>query len=327
MAGAALKSGAVDSIYPVAKEGRVAVLKTLAYFDVFRYPLTLQEIKQFMGFCCSENELREWVKELEKRQLLFACGEYYSLQNDPALCKRRKEGNERAASLIRKAEKIGRFLYRFPFVSAIGISGSLSKNFADEKADIDFFIITRPNRLWIARTFMHLFKKLTFLSGRQHYYCMNYYIDELALSLDDKNIFAAVEIKTLLPVCGEEVMKAFFRNNKWADAHLPACGYRTQSKRDVKRLWIKQSIQWILNNKAGNVLEKFLMRVTQKRWNKKEERGKLNQKGITMGLISGKHFARSNPGSLQEKVLSAYRHRVDELLKLHAGTIPLLLPL
>jgi hypothetical protein len=32
-----------------------------------------------------------------------------------------------------------------------------------------------------------------------------------------------------------------------------------------------------------------------------------------MGLITGKHFARSNPGDFQEKVLEKYEKRVREI--------------
>ncbi|MFN8290116.1 MAG: hypothetical protein U0U70_07665 [Chitinophagaceae bacterium] len=327
MTEAVLNKTGVNRYYFPGKAGREAVLKTLAYFDVFRYPLTAEEIRQFLGFCCKENELQVWLKELERQNLLFFIDGYYLLHRDPSLCERRKKGNEQAARLLEKAERIGRFLYRFPFVSAVGISGSLSKNFADEDADIDFFIITRPNRLWIARTLMHLYKKLTFLTGKQHYYCMNYYIDETALQLDDKNIFAAVEIKTLLPVCGKEIMESFFSHNEWASNYLPACHYRQPSAADPKRTWLKNLLQGLLANRAGDRLEKFFMQLTQRRWNRKEEKGKLNIKGITMGLISGKHFARSNPGSLQENVLNNYKQRVMELIRMHSNSVRVLLPL
>jgi hypothetical protein len=87
----------------------------------------------------------------------------------------------------------------------------LSKNFADERADIDYFVVTKANRLWIARTLMHLFKKLTFLVGKQHYFCMNYFVDEEALTIQEKNLFTAVEVATLIPVCGNGSMESFLR--------------------------------------------------------------------------------------------------------------------
>ena len=87
-------------------------------------------------------------------------------------------------------------LFQFPFVRGVFISGSLSKRCAAEKEDVDYFIVTSANRLWIARTIMHLYKKLTYLRGRQDRYCMNYFIDEEALEIKEKNIFTAVEMIT-----------------------------------------------------------------------------------------------------------------------------------
>ncbi len=242
--------------------------------------------------------------------MVFQKGEFFLLRNDPGLCTRRVAGNRQADVLLHKAKRIGRFLNRFPFVRAVGISGSLSKGYADKNADIDFFIITAPNRLWIARTFMHLFKKLTFLAGKQHYYCMNYYIDETALSLEEQNIFTAIEIKTLLPVSGASVMNLFFRQNTWANNFLPACAFRQQEQPEPQRTYFKNGMEWLLGNKMGQQLDNFLMRITRNRWNKKEERGKKNIKGFEMGLISGKHFARSDPGRFQEQVLQSYQQRI-----------------
>lgn len=293
--------------------GKEAVIKTLAYFDIFQYPLTAEEVRQFSDRTIDENVLRQWLKQLLEEEKIFFFNGFYSLQNNPLLAHRRKQGNQQAEKLLIKAVKISRFLYQFPFVRAIGISGSLSKNYADEKADIDFFIITKANRLWIARTLMHGYKKLTFLRGKQHYHCMNYYIDEKALLLEDQNIFTAIEIKTLLPVCGEKTMQLFFETNKWASEQLPACNYRLQEGKDPEVSWFKRVVEWILNGKIWNRPDNILFLITQNRWRRKEEKGKRNNKGQTMGLITGKHFARSNPGGFQEKVLALYEQKLSGL--------------
>jgi predicted nucleotidyltransferase len=114
-----------------------------------------------------------------------------------------------------KAKGVGRLLIKFPFVRGVGISGSLSKNFADDKSDIDLFIITEKDRLWIARTLMHCFKKLTFLANRQHHYCMNYYVDEQQLQIAEKNIYTAIEVDTLIPLEGDVVFEQFYTANTW----------------------------------------------------------------------------------------------------------------
>jgi hypothetical protein len=294
-------------------EGRESILKTLAYFDIFHYPLTKEEILQFLGKKTTPALFGEWLHLLLNDKAIFLHHDFYSLQDNPLLAHRRRQGNARAEKLIPKAMAIGRFLSRFPYVNAVGISGSLSKNYADEKSDIDFFIVTKANRLWIARTFMHLFKKLTFLTGRQHLYCMNYYVDEKALLLQEKNIFTAIELKTLLPVSGDPAMQQLFHTNQWADIWLPCCDYRTQPSPHRNNTWLKKSIEWMFDNRMGQQLNHFLFRATTRRWNKKEQKGKRNKKGLIMGLETDLHFARSNPGAFQEKVLEMYQQKLGEL--------------
>jgi hypothetical protein len=302
------KRGAV-----AAEKTESCILKTLAYFSVFDYPLTKDELKRFLHPAAEITSLEDALADLVAEKAIFKMDELYLLQDDMALVKRRRERNIRAEQLMPKAMKIGRFLCRFPYVRGIGISGSLSKMYAHEKADFDFFIITKANRLWIARTIMHLFKKFTFLTGKQHFYCMNYYLDEKALKLRDQNIYTAVEAITLLPVSGE-ALHDFFVANNWVSewfAEYPLT-ITTQQRRGG-RSWIKRIIEWTLNNKAGNRLDDYLMKVTTRRWKKKEELKKLNYEGKEMSLVTGKHFGWSNPDSFQEKIVGLYNKKITEM--------------
>lgn len=292
--------------------GQHSILRTLAYFDIFHYPLTCDEIREFLGEKFPEPVFLECLRQLLEDGKIFFFNNVYSLQDNPLLQHKRQQGNQRAERLLVKAKRTGRFLYQFPFVSAVAISGSLSKNYADEKADFDFFIITRSGRMWVARTIMHLYKKLTFLTGRQHHYCMNYYIDEEALHIGDQNIFTAIEMKTLLPVAGENIVNQFFEINRdWTERFLPAGKFRKMEIKDPDHSVLKKVLQKLTGFTA---LDNFLHRLTERRWNRKEKKGKKNQKGITMGLHCGKHFARANPGNFQEKLLMRYSEKLKNLL-------------
>ena len=292
----------------------LSILRILAYFDIFQYPLTADEIRQFAGRGISEARMEQSLQQLLLSETIFTKNDFFSLHNNPLLAIKRKEGNRRAEKLLPKAITIGRFLYRFPFVRAVGISGSLSKNFADEKADIDFFIITKANRLWIARTIMHLFKKLTFLTGHQHYFCMNYFIDEEALLIEEQNIFTATEIATLIPVRGDTVFDSFFAANNWSNRFMavPGCSHKKPPSYRYFAV-TKKAIESIFDNKAGNRLDDWLQKITTRRWNQKDLKGERNKNGLSMKLITGKHFSRSNPGAFQEKVVSLYEKKLAEL--------------
>ena len=79
------------------------------------------------------------------------------------------------AKVLVKAKAKARFISKFPFVAAVGVSGSLSKGYYDSDSDIDFFIITQHNRLWICRTLLMVYKKIFLLNSRK-YFCPNYFI-------------------------------------------------------------------------------------------------------------------------------------------------------
>jgi len=289
------------------------VLKILAYFSVFDYPLKKEEIKKFLDPSAEITSFDDALRHLETERYIFKIDDFYLLQDDENLVKRRCDGNFRAEQLLPKAIKIGRFLSKFPYVRGIGISGGLSKMYAHENADFDFFIITKTDRLWIARTFMHLYKKLTFLAGKQHYHCMNYYLDEKALKLKDQNIYTAVEAITLLPVSGKGIHD-FFAANSWVSEWFADYSSVTNDRSIPKgSSWFKKIIEWLLNNKMGNRIDNYLMKVTTRRWKKKEEQKKLNYEGKEMSLVTGKHFAWSNPDSFQEKIVGLYNKKVNEI--------------
>jgi hypothetical protein len=195
----------------------------------------------------------------------------------------------------------------------VGVSGSLSKNYADIKEDIDYFIITKENRLWIARTFLHLFKKFTFLLGRQHFYCMNYFIDEKALQIKEQNVYSATEVVTLLPVAGMDMMNHFFKINDWVEEWLPVHIARHKINPSNKTFIVKNILEGFFNKRFGDRLDDFLFRWTTRRWQKKEQRGLRNLKGRIMNLVTDKHFSKSDPGAFQEKIVKMYEAKVDVL--------------
>ena len=67
------------------------------------------------------------------------------------------------------------------------------------------------------------------------------------------------------------------------------------------------------NKKTGDRLDDWLMKITTRRWKKKQQNKAHNHEGKEMALITGKHFARSNPGSFQEKLLAVYDEKINEM--------------
>ena len=69
---------------------------------------------------------------------------------------------------------------------------------------------------------MHFLKKLSYIAGKQNWFCMNYFVDEMGMEIQEKNIFTAMEITTLLPMQGTNHFKNFIAANTWIYNYFPA---------------------------------------------------------------------------------------------------------
>jgi hypothetical protein len=161
---------------------------------------------------------------------------------------------------------------------------------------------------------MHLFKKLTFLTGREHWFCMNYYIDEQALEIREKNIFTAVEIMTVLPLKGNGVFKDFFIANKWTKTFFPVYQPRVNATEVTRKGILKSIAEKIFDNNIGDWLNERLMRITVRRWKKKAEHHQRSYSGELMGLDGDRHYAKPDPANLQKKILFRYEKETEALM-------------
>ena len=301
-------------------DNKAAILSTLTYFDLFQYPLTEREVYFFLPRHTPPASFEHALGELLSEGLVFACEGFYALRNDPGLVHRRKTGNALAARMLRTAERITALLSHFPYVRGVGVSGSLSKQYADEGSDIDLFIITSRDRLWIARTLLHLLKKCTFLIRREDWFCMNYFVDEAALEIPEKNLYTAIEIVTLLPMRGSDSFAEFRKANAWTDRYLPNSHGRVVFSRENKPSIGRRLLEKLLDNGFGDRLDHWLMTITARRWRQKTEEGRRNNRGIVLSMDATRHSARPDPKGFQWNLLETYERRCEGVLRKYAET-------
>lgn len=282
-----------------------SILKVLAYFNVFNYPVTYEEIKFFLDQPFKEPVLQNELQSLAAAGAVFRMNGFYALTPDYTAVERRLEGNRNAVKKLKFATKLARFLFRFPYIKGVAVSGSLSKNFAYKGSDIDFFIITAPNRLWVARTFFLLFFYAVKCIGLNTWFCLNYYIDTTATEIPEKNIYTAIEIATLMPKQGNAVFADFYKNNQWVYNYLPNYKPVTEGVAERKSGMIKRFFEWMLNNKTGDALDSFLCRFYRARWRKMFDKKMFAKNGFQFGsYIAGNHVCKPMPHYFQNKVLT-----------------------
>lgn len=249
------------------------------------------------------------LEQLINKKIIFKLGDFYSLEDVPTQENRRKEGNKRAEEFLKIGQKKSKFISKFPYVRGVFISGSLSKNYIDQDGDIDYFIITKPNRLWIARTCLVLYKKVFLLNSRK-YFCVNYFIDEDNLEIPEKNLFTATEIVTILPMVGEKLYSKFMNENKWVFDFFPNA--KIKEEKNITKPKNKGVWELVLNTKLGDFIDSYFMKLTLKRWQKKFKQ--FTPEEFNLVLKTNKRTSKHHPSNFQEKVLTNYALKLNEVL-------------
>lgn len=287
-------------------------LEPLFYYDIFSYPLTISEIYEFSCYKTIDrtpmNRLEEILDELVQKGYLYKLEQFYALTNALEWVQARKENNKRALKYLKRAHKMTRLMTCFPYVRGVFVSGSLSKNVMPLDGDIDYFIVTKPQRLWITRTFLVLFKKIFLFNSKKHF-CVNYFVDEDLLEIEEKNRFTATEIATVLPIYGNQIYQDFWAANQWLKNYYPNVAPRNlEQMLPEKQGWIQFFVEKILNTKLGDWLDAFFMKRTLKRWNVKFEG--MAAEDFKIALKSRRNVSKHHPRLFQQKVIQAFAERV-----------------
>ena len=114
-------------------------LKTILYFSIFRYPLKIEEIHSYTNYV-SVSETEKELNHLIEEKILIKVDDFYVYGSDLDSVIKRLRGNMYASKAMKLARKKSNFIAKFPYVEAVGISGSLSKGYYDNESDIDFFL-------------------------------------------------------------------------------------------------------------------------------------------------------------------------------------------
>lgn len=295
------------------------ILLALLYFDIFDYPLTESEVADFSPLPVNGN-FKSSLDSLVDRKVIYRFDGYYTPRNNHQLIPRRTSGNRLAAQHLKIARRISKYISMFPFVRSVLLSGSISKGYMDERSDIDYFIITTPNRLWIVRTAMVLFRRAILLNSRK-YFCTNYFIDSDNLEITEKNIFTAIEVATLKPMAGAKCIHDFQSKNKWSKGYLPnhhpQNGIQDEGPGPVKRLFEK-----FLSSSPFDKLDRWLMNRSLAWW-KKRYHHLLTDRDFSIAFQSTRSVSRSHPGFYQKKVLSQYELKIREFEQLNGLSLAL----
>jgi len=249
------------TLAPPARAGVVlrSVFYTLAYADVFDYPLTAHEVYRYLP--AANASFEEVNQALADESLFSKIEDYYTLRGREEIVETRNRRVEVASRLWPKAARYGRIIAMLPFVRMVAVTGSLAMNNTDQGKDIDYMIVTAPNHLWTARALTLLVARFAKLEGVN--LCPNYLVTTNVLELNERSLYVAHELAQMIPLSGVEIYDEMRRLNGWMANYLPNSLMAPEMPDCVKLMQQRSVIQNVLEIlfrlPFGNWFEKWEM--------------------------------------------------------------------
>jgi len=156
-----------------------------------------------------------------------------------------------------------------------------------------------------------LFKKI-FLLNSKRIFCINYFVDSENLEIQEKNIFTATELITLLPTFGRDIYEELYRKNSWVKQFFPNYPKRdTREVLDRKNGVIKSLLERILGRKFGDKIDDFAMALFDK-FNKTKYKD-YDKEEFKIAFKSSKKESKHHPKFFQKKVLLEFEKKIKLL--------------
>lgn len=203
-----------------------SILKTLAYRDVFSYPLTTFET--YIYLIASEKvEPEKFYKNLHSLIESGRIKKYEDFVHLGLSNPLRESRNNSSRELMKKAERTCRLLSLLPTIKFMAVTGAVAAGNSPLDDDIDLLIVTSKNSIWISRFFVVIVLKILNWyrtdgneSGK---ICPNIWLDERDLFWNQaQNVYVAHEILLMKPVVdrGDYYFK-FVGQNRWVFDFFP----------------------------------------------------------------------------------------------------------
>lgn len=316
------------------------ILVTLAYYDVFDFPLKKEEIFEFLISFEHLEEKREKTlalmdleSELERLVVegtIDFSDDFYFLFDRDYLVPLRLRREKMARKKWRKVFRAVGWLKFLPYIKAVFASGSLAMNNMEELGDLDVLVVAKHGRIWLSRL---LISSLLSLVGVRRKYsdkiapdkvCLNHYITDKSLHIPYKSIYTAQTYINLKPifVSDPRIITEFYKANSWLGDYIQNFNYNLgyddimiyhrKGFKGLEKSFLAKIATGIgeafLNGRIGGWLER-----RAKNWQVKriEEHKKQNPPGGR--VVYNDEQLEFHPGSVEKEIIERYNQRLKNL--------------
>lgn len=179
-----------------------AIVETIAFFDLFSYPLTVFEIWKYIDSKCElwdilvllENSREKSLpnpplgKGRELSGIIEHKNGFYFLAGREEIIEIKMARYNYSDRKFKRAVLAARIFKFIPWIKMIAVGNIIGAHNLKNEGDIDFFIITEKSRVWLTRFFCVLAMEIL---GWRHSsrksrdkICLSFFVDEEAMNLE-----------------------------------------------------------------------------------------------------------------------------------------------
>lgn len=260
------------------------VVKTLAFFDNFNHPLTLQELHRFLWKKKIDfSSLKENIEEIKNNSLVDFSDGFFCLRDSKEKVATRQKRVKFIKEKTKIAKKAACKLTWIPFIKAIFVCNTLAAKNPDEGSDIDFFIVTESSRVWLVRFFTNLVLKLFRLrvdlnsNKVKDKICLTFFASEEKMNLSEfsisqPDIYLIYWIQQLYPLYDpDNYYEKLITENSWIEDYTPNLSEKKEviSKDKVEPGAVSSCVKKVLSamwqGSYGNLLENQSRKLQEQR--------------------------------------------------------------
>jgi len=205
---------------------RKSIVLTLAYSAQFKHGLSISQLytRLVTKKPISNFDFNQALQEFLNQGLVIKKGDSYQLRGVPI------RSFPSIDSKRQEIQSLVSFISKIPWVSAVIITGSVAVGTMKPQDDIDFLIVTQPNRLWLVRPLVVLFglskgRRRSWSHEEPNSWCFNFWLEEteLAFAQNRWSMYTAFELCQAKFVFDRDASTeiSFLRANAWVKNRLP----------------------------------------------------------------------------------------------------------
>jgi len=214
-----------------------AIIRTIAFFDMFDYPLTAWEAWKY---CDIPSPRLDAIEPPLSRAGRTGSGEgtgvraeggFYFLPGREKIVETRKKRYNYSLRKLKRARLIAKVFKIIPWIKMIAVGNIIGSYNLKDESDIDLFIITEKNRIWLSRFGCVLITKILNLrptpKNSRDKICLSFFVSEEKLNLkdlmlDEKDPYFVYWLAGLYPIYNaNNTWTKFYEANSWLKNYLP----------------------------------------------------------------------------------------------------------